>query len=59
MNSVREVVLEQHTKLLQVRGIDMQSNEEMEFVRNYAIDSLGIVELILSIEEELDVELDE
>lgn len=59
MRSVKEVVLEKHAILMQDRDIDMESSEDLEFGRKNAIDSLGIVELIIAIEEELDIELDD
>ena len=58
MKNVREVVLEQHTILMNSKGIDKKSSNDMAFGRDDAIDSLGIVEFILGVEEELGVELD-
>ena len=59
MKTVRNIVLEQHTKIMKKNGVDEESRENMRFGRDYGIDSLGIVELIVGIEEELGVELDE
>lgn len=58
MKTIREVVLEQHTKVMKKNGINKESCEDMSFGRTNSIDSLGIVELIVGIEEELGVELD-
>lgn len=59
MKTIKEVVLEQHTIIMHKRDIEMESSESMEFTRENAIDSFGIVELILAIEEALEVELDD
>lgn len=56
---VKSIVLKRHNELMREVGIDKESTIEMEMTRDYAIDSLGIVSLILNIEEDLDVELDD
>ena len=58
MKDVKEIVLKQHTNLMNSRGVNKQSSEDMTFGRDDAIDSLGIVEFILGVEEELGIELD-
>ena len=47
MKDVKEIVLKQHTNLMNSRGVNKQSSEDMTFGRDDAIDSLGIVEFIL------------
>ena len=51
MKDVKEIVLKQHTNLMNSRGVNKQSSEDMTFGRDDAIDSLGIVEFILGVEE--------
>ena len=48
MTRVEEVVCRVHTKIMREQGIDMESSP----------DSLGIVNMILDIEDELNIELD-
>lgn len=55
---VKKVVLDSHTKLMAERNIDKISSPEMEIRPKNGIDSLGIVNMILDIEETLHVELD-
>lgn len=43
MKDVKEIVLKQHTNLMNSRGVNKQSSEDMTFGRDDAIDSLGIV----------------
>lgn len=56
--NVEEIVLEVHTKLMQDEGIPKESCREMRVVRESGIDSLGIVTMVLEIEERLGVDLD-
>lgn len=55
---VKKIVLDSHTKLMAERNIDKISSPELEIRPKNGIDSLGIVNMILDIEEALDVELD-
>lgn len=59
MSHVEEVVLAAHTQLMKDAEIDKESSRDLELRRRNGIDSLGIVNLIMTIEDELDVELDE
>ena len=59
MSKVEEAVLACHNKLMESKGIDVKSSPELEIRRRYGIDSLGIVTMIMDIEEMLDTELDE
>lgn len=55
---VEKIVLEVHTKLMQDEGISKESCREMKVDRESGIDSLGIVSMVLEIEEQLGIELD-
>lgn len=59
MSKVEEVVLKCHNKLMESKGIDVKSSVDLEVRRRYGIDSLGIVTMIMEIEEMLEVELDD
>ncbi|KYH33959.1 acyl carrier protein [Clostridium tepidiprofundi DSM 19306] len=59
MSKVSETVFKCHTKLMKERGIERESCAELEVRRANGIDSLGIVNLILDIEEELNIDMDE
>lgn len=59
MSRVEEVVLKVHTNLMKSRDINRESSRDLEVRRRNGIDSLGIVSIILEIEEELGIELDE
>lgn len=58
MKNVEQTVLKCHTNMMKANNIDKESNISMEMTQENGIDSLGIVTLILEIEEELDMELD-
>ncbi len=58
MKNVKDVVLQCHNALLKEKGINKISSPDMDMTRENGIDSLGIVSLVLEIEEELGVELD-
>ena len=58
MKDVKEIVLKQHTNLMNSRGVNKQSSEDMTFARDVEIVSFGMVEFILCVEEELGIELD-
>ena len=47
-----------HTKIMREQGFDMESYQDLYFKRDNGIDSLGIVNMILDIEDELNIELD-
>lgn len=59
MNKVEEIVLKCHNDLLAERGINIVSDFNTEMNRENGIDSLGLVSLILQIEDELGMDLDE
>lgn len=59
MKSVKDIVLEQHTRVMRQNGINEDSREDMEVGPSCGLDSLGIVDFIIGIEEELNIELDE
>lgn len=59
MNLVENAVLEAHNELLQELGIERISKPEAKMSRGFGIDSLGIVTLIISVEEKLDITLDD
>lgn len=40
MKDVKEIVLKQHTNLMNSRGVNKQSSEDMTFGRDDAIDSI-------------------
>ena len=56
---VEEAVLEAHNELLDELGKNERSTPDAKMSRGLGIDSLGIVTLILSVEEKLDITLDE
>ena len=56
---VEEAVINAHNELLEELGIDLISSPEAKICRENGIDSLGIVTLILNIEEKLDIDLEE
>lgn len=57
--NVEKIVLEVHTKLMQDEGIPKESCREMRVGRECGIDSLGIVTMVLEIEERLGLDLDD
>lgn len=57
--NVEKIVLEVHTKLMQEEGIPKVSNRQMKVNRENGIDSLGIVTMVLEIEEKLEIDLDD
>jgi len=59
MKKINEVVQKCHQEILDDAGIDVISNLDMKMSRENGIDSLGMVTLILSVEEELGIELDQ
>lgn len=59
MKIVEEAVLEAHNELLDELGKNERSTPDAKMSRGLGIDSLGIVTLILSVEEKLDITLDE
>jgi acyl carrier protein len=58
MCGIDEVVLICHQTLLDDKGIKSVSSPDMKMSRANGIDSLGIVTLILDIEEKLAIDLD-
>ncbi len=59
MDQVEAAVLKIHTELMGSKAIDRESSRDLEVKGSNGIDSLGIVSMILGIEEELDVDLDD
>lgn len=59
MKKVNEIVQGCHQKILDDAGIEAISNLGMRMSRENGIDSLGMVTLVLSVEEELGIELDQ
>ena len=59
MIKIEEVVLSCHNKLLKELKIEKKSSLDMEFSRENGISSLGIVSLIILLEEELKIDLDD
>lgn len=59
MKIVEEAVLNAHNKLLDELGKSRRSTPEAKMSRGFGIDSLGIVTLILTVEEKLDITLDD
>ena len=55
---VEKIVLEVHTQLMHADGIPKESCREMSVNRESGIDSLGIVTMVLELEERLGIELD-
>lgn len=58
MENVREIILKCYSRLMKEKNIEITPTTETMLSRDSGIDSLGIVTLILDIEEELGVELD-
>lgn len=56
--NVEEVVLQAHNQLLDSLGKERRSKPDAKMSRGYGIDSVGIVTLILDIEEMLDIDLE-
>lgn len=56
---VKQIVMECFEQLLRERAIDTEPDLNMEMSRENGIDSLGIVSLVLSVEEKLGTELDQ
>lgn len=60
MFDVSKVVFEVHNDIMKDKGIlDKQSDYDVEIRPRNGIDSLGIVTMILDIEEKLEIELDD
>lgn len=59
MDNVDEVVFKVHNDLMKSKGIDKQSAYDMEIRPRNGIDSLGIVTMIMDMEEKLGIELDD
>lgn len=59
MKDVEDTVIKCHQKILDDAGIKEMSNLNMKMSRENGIDSLGMVLLILGIEEELGINLDQ
>ena len=58
MKNVEQAVLKCHTNVMKANNIDKESDISMEMTQENGIDSLGIVTLIVEMEDELDMELD-
>lgn len=58
MNRILESIMRCHNNIMKEQGIDKKSKPEMNLSRENGIDSLGIVNMILDIEEELDMDLE-
>lgn len=56
---VIDAIIENFQQILNESGIDADITEETELSRDMGIDSLGIVNLILGIEEDLEIDLDD
>lgn len=59
MKNIVDVVLMCHEELLKKANIDMQPSLDNQIGSETGIDSLGIVEFVMLLEEELDIELDD
>ena len=59
MGNVAEVVLACHAEILKNSNIDVQPSLDNPFGRESGIDSLGIVNFIMDIEEKLNIDLDD
>lgn len=57
--NVVDVIIKNFRQVTEETGIDVLINEETVLNRDAGIDSLGIVNLILGIEEDLEIELDD
>ena len=58
-DKVNDAIIKNFQQILDESGIEAVITEETELNRDMGIDSLGIVNLILSIEEDLEIELDD
>lgn len=58
-NKVIDVVIKNFRQILDKFGVATAITEETELNRDMGIDSLGIVNLIVGIEEDLKIELDD
>lgn len=58
-NKVIDVVIKNFRQILDEFGVAVAITEETELNRDMGIDSLGIVNLIVGIEEDLEIELDD
>ena len=58
MEKIKDAVIRCHNQILKECKINKQSSIEMPCTRDNGISSLGIVNLILLLEEELDINLD-
>lgn len=56
--NIKQALLDCHNKILKENNIELDSNLDMEMNMKNGIDSMGIVELVLDLEETLDIELD-
>ena len=54
-----DAIIENLHQILNESGIDADITEETELSRDMGVDSLGIVNLILGIEEDLEIDLDD
>lgn len=59
MNNIEQIVLESYGRLLDDKEIDAEPSINMKMTRENGMDSLGIVSLIIDIEEALEMDLDE
>lgn len=58
-DKVNDAIIKNFQQIVDESGIEAVITEETELNRDMGIDSLGIVNLILSIEEDLEIELDD
>ena len=58
-NKVIDVVIKNFRQILDEFGVAVAITDETELNRDMGIDSLGIVNLIVGIEEDLEIELDD
>lgn len=56
--NIKQALLDCQNKILKENNLDLDSNLDMEMSVKNGIDSMGIVELVLALEEALDIELD-
>lgn len=56
---VEDVVIEAHNELLDELGKTRRSTLDAKMSRGFGIDSLGLVTLVITVEEKLDISLEE
>lgn len=58
MRNIKEIVLETYAEVLRDNNLDIEPNLDNKLGRESGLDSLGIVDFIVGLEDKLDISLD-